>query len=336
MSVGLPTSWPRSCAAVGRGRTTSRGASPACSSTARPTWPPTGVTERRAPTSPVGPATQFQVGSVSKTLHLGGRRPPGRGGERRLGRPAWPATCPTWPSRLRPGLDLEAITVEHSAEPPGRASTATTSSSTARATTSARWPAPARCSPPATGYSYSNAGFSLAGELVEAVDGRAVPRRRASADCSARSASTAPASAPTTPSPARSPCPTGCVGEDAYVIRGAGWQPGWELGPVDWAAGGLVASVDTSCVGSLPARRPGRTTAPSLLSDELRGPASTRRWSRPTSCYSIGLDWFVRVIDGVTTSATAASPPATPPTSASSPSGVSWWPAAPTRPTAGR
>ena len=89
-------------------------------------------------------------------------------------------------------------------------------------------------------------------------------------------------------------------GGTAHVIRGAGWQPGWELGPVDRPAGGLIASVEhlmtwcrfqwtgTALDGSV------------ILTPREPRTACTRRSSRATAIEDIALDWFVWQVDGVT------------------------------------
>ena len=96
---------------------------------------------------------------------------------------------------------------------------------------------------PGTGYSYNNAAFSMAGALAEVVSGSALrvpgphrllrPLGMHSACFTADEAITRPVARP-----------HWVIDGTAHLIRGAGWQPGWELGPVDRPAGGLVASVD--------------------------------------------------------------------------------------------
>jgi CubicO group peptidase (beta-lactamase class C family) len=100
-----------------------------------------------------------------------------------------------------------------------------------------------RLFPPGTGYSYNNAAFSMAGEVIATVSGQdfasfarerlLLPLGMLNASFTADEAITYPVLLPH------------WVAEDrAYVIRNAGWQPGWELGPIDRAAGGLLASVE--------------------------------------------------------------------------------------------
>jgi hypothetical protein len=89
-------------------------------------------------------------------------------------------------------------------------------------------------------------------------------------------------------------------GSDATVLRRAGWQPGWELGPVDRAAGGLVASVEhllTWCAFQWSGRAP---DGAELLGREhlarVQAPVVEVDWERAGA-----LDWGVAQTDGVTT-----------------------------------
>src|SRR4029079_13352508 len=82
-------------------------------------------------------------------------------------------------------------------------------------------------------------------------------------------------------------------------LRAGGWQRGWELGPLDRAAGGLIASVDHLlrwCTFQLDGLADDGTA---LLSAE-----SLERLHTPvvevTPTERIGLDWFAAEIDGTT------------------------------------
>ena len=100
-----------------------------------------------------------------------------------------------------------------------------------------------RLFPPGTGFSYSNAGFSIAGAVIAAVTGQtfeAFTRERLLRPLDMTSACFT-ADEAITYSVAT---PHWIYGDRALVIRGAGWQPGWELGPVDRPAAGLIASVE--------------------------------------------------------------------------------------------
>ncbi len=88
-------------------------------------------------------------------------------------------------------------------------------------------------------------------------------------------------------------------GDRAIVIRGAGWQPGWELGPVDRPAAGLIASVEhlmTWCRF--------QQTGTSIDGSVMLSQSSLRRLHTPVvnaSCIEdIALDWHVWTIDGAT------------------------------------
>ena len=94
--------------------------------------------------------------------------------------------------------------------------------------------------PPGTLFSYSNAGFSVAGRLVEVLAERPFPEalRALVLDplglrhtfLSADEVITHRVAAPHV------------VGrERTHVLRGAGWQSGWELGAFDRPAGGLIS-----------------------------------------------------------------------------------------------
>jgi hypothetical protein len=77
------------------------------------------------------------------------------------------------------------------------------------------------------------------------------------------------------------------------VIRRAGWQPGWELRPADWAAGGLIASVD-HLLEWCRFQWSGTTRDGTELLDE----DDRRRMHTPVVNanveYDIALDWFNR------------------------------------------
>ena len=88
-------------------------------------------------------------------------------------------------------------------------------------------------------------------------------------------------------------------GGTAHVIRGLGWQPGWELGPVDRPAGGLIASVEhlmTWCRF--------QWTGTALDGSKILTRASLDRLHTPILTANlvedIAIDWFVGRIDGVT------------------------------------
>ena len=152
---------------------------------------------------------------------------------------------------------------------------------------------------PGTGFSYNNAAFSIAGELIAAVSGQSFPafvRERlldplgmATASFSADEAITHRVAAPHV-----------VLAGEAAVLRGAGWQPRWELGPVDLAAGGLVASTSHLLAWA-------RFQLTGLAADGtvLLSPPSLARMHEPVvrahDRLEIGLDWFVVRSPGGTT-----------------------------------
>jgi len=152
---------------------------------------------------------------------------------------------------------------------------------------------------PGTGFSYSNAGFSLAGEVVAAVSGlpydRFVRERLlkplgfSSAGFTADHLITYPVASP-----------HWVYEGEAHVLRGGGWQPKWELQPLDWAAGGLVATCDQLLEWGRLQWTGTDAQGARLLSEE-----SLARLHTPVvdgePLDAIALDWYVREIDGATT-----------------------------------
>jgi CubicO group peptidase (beta-lactamase class C family) len=96
---------------------------------------------------------------------------------------------------------------------------------------------------PGERYSYCNAGFSVAGEIVERVAGapfEQVVRERVLKPLGM------PASCFTADRAIfeRVALPHWVLPDtDPVLLRRAGWQPGWELAPIDHAAGGLATNV---------------------------------------------------------------------------------------------
>lgn len=152
---------------------------------------------------------------------------------------------------------------------------------------------------PGDGFSYNNAAFSIAGELVTAVSGQSfttfvrerllVPLGMTTACFTADEAITHRVAAPHVV----------LAGEPA-VLRGGGWQSGWELGPADLAAGGLVASTSHLLAWA-------RFQLAGLAADGtvLLTPGSLARMHAPVvrahDRLEIGLDWFVVASQGGTT-----------------------------------
>ncbi len=153
-----------------------------------------------------------------------------------------------------------------------------------------------RLFPPGAGFSYNNAGFSLAGAVVEAVSGQ--PFDRFVTDRLLRPLGMANATFRADDAITHSVFAPHWVFEgEAHVIRGAGWQPGWEMGPHDRAAAGLVASVDHLASWCRFQRTGTDDEGHRLLGDE-----SLARLHRPVvdadPVEDIALDWHVRDTGG--------------------------------------
>lgn len=253
-----------------------------------------GVTSIEHP-SPVGPQTLFQVGSISKTFTSAAALLLVEEGRLDLADPVARHLPHLGPAT---GLDLEAITVEralsHQSGFDGDHLFVVGASEGLAALAGAR-----RLFDPGTGYSYSNAGFSLIGAVIEAVTGRsfeAFVRERLLRPLGMSSATFRADEAITNPVA----LPHWVFEGTAHLIRKAGWQPGWELAPIDHAAAGLIASVDHLLEWC---RFQG--TGATVDGSALLGPASLQRLHTPLVradlTEEVGLDWSVRPIDGVTT-----------------------------------
>ena len=153
---------------------------------------------------------------------------------------------------------------------------------------------------PGRGFSYSNAGFSIAGELVACVAGQPFDvflRHRLLEPLGLRSAGFRADEVITFPVAS----PHWVWEGQAHVVRGGGWQPRWELGPLDWAAGGLVATVEHLL-------RWGRFQWEGTADDDAQvlSAESLARLHHPVveraePLDQVALDWYVRDIDGVRT-----------------------------------
>lgn len=145
---------------------------------------------------------------------------------------------------------------------------------------------------PGTGWSYNNAGFSIVGEVIAAAAGvpfESFVRERlldplgmATAGFRADDVITRDVAAP-----------HWVFDGAAYVLRGIGWQPGWELTPLDRAAGGLVASVNHLLEWCRFQWSGTGLDGTRLLTDD-----SLRRLHHPVTAEvrpgeSVALDWFV-------------------------------------------
>jgi CubicO group peptidase (beta-lactamase class C family) len=244
--------------------------------------------------SPVTPATRFQVGSVTKTFASAVVMLLAEEGRLALDDPVG-AHLPDLAAAT--GLDTDAITIEialsHQAGFDGDHLfiTADAAKEGLSALRDAR-----RMFPPGEGCSYNNAGFSIVGAVVEAVTGQSfadVVRVRLLRPLGLKGAGFRADDIITYPVAS----PHVVVDREAYVIRRAGWQPGWELEPIDHAAGGLVANVEHLLTWAR-FQGTGRGADGSSLLDTV----SLERLHTPLVqadiVHSIGLDWFVRDIDG--------------------------------------
>jgi CubicO group peptidase (beta-lactamase class C family) len=240
----------------------------------------------------VTPASLFQVGSISKTFTSAAVMLLVQEGRLALEDPVAKHLPDLGPAT---GLDLEAITVEralsHQAGFDGDHLFVAREWDDLTTLRGAR-----RLFAPGTGYSYNNAGFSIVGAIITAVSGESFEsfvRNRLLRPLGMRSAGFTADEVITSPVAA----PHWVNGANAHVIRGAGWQPGWELGPVDRPAGGLIASVEhlmTWCRF--------QWTGTALDGSEILSRESLGRLHSPvveaTCIEDIGLDWFVWQIDG--------------------------------------
>ena len=152
---------------------------------------------------------------------------------------------------------------------------------------------------PGTGFSYNNAAFSIAGAVIEAVAGESYAsfiRHRLLVPLDMKSACFRADDAITH----RVAAPHLVIGDEAAVLRRAGWQPGWELSVVDHAAGGLLASVE-----HLLAWARFQWTGQAADGTQLLSTASLERLHTPVVSEDVNtdvaLDWFVHTTDGVTT-----------------------------------
>lgn len=250
-----------------------------------------GVTHVEHPQA-VGPATLFQVGSITKTFTSAAVMVLVEEGALALEDPV---------GRYLPdlgaatGLDFEAISVEralsHQAGFDGD-HLFVQREEDIEALAGAR-----RLFPPGGGFSYNNAGFSVVGAVIEAVAGQSFEsflRARLLRPLGLVSATFRADEAITN----QVAMPHWVFEGIPHVLRKAGWQPGWELGPVDRPAGGLVASVE-----HLLAWCRFQRTGTALDGTAILQPESLRRLHTPVvqaDCVEgIALDWSVRTVDGV-------------------------------------
>lgn len=241
-----------------------------------------GVTNVEHPL-PVTDTTLFQVASITKTFVSTAVLMLAEEGKLTLEDPVGKHLPDL---AVRTGLDSDVITVEHLLSHQagfdgdhlfvGRVPDSLDQLATAR-----------RLFEPGTGVSYNNAAFSIAGELIAEVSGRpfeAFVKERLLKPLGIRGHFTADACITH-----RVAAPHFVADGRTAVLRGTGWQPGWELGPVDRAAGGLITSVD----GLLKWARFHLGGGDGIVSKE-----SLARMHTPLVWLDrftgIGLDWFVQ------------------------------------------
>ena len=250
-----------------------------------------GVTNVEFP-NPITPATQFQIGSVTKTFTSAAVMVLVQEGRLSLGDPISRHLPELGPAT---GLDLHSTTLEHAlshqAGFDGDHLFTTSGAHDLSALVGAR-----RLFDPGTGYSYNNAGFSIAGAVIEAVSGEdfaSFVRKRLLKPLGLRGAGFRADDVITYPVAS----PHVVVDAKAFVLRRAGWQPGWELEPVDHAAGGLVASAEHLLTWARFQKSGTAADGATILSQE-----SLARLHTPVVnadlVEDIALDWFVRDIDG--------------------------------------
>lgn len=254
-----------------------------------------GVTNAEFPL-PVDGSTRFQVGSISKTVASAALMLLVEAGSVDLA-----AAASTYLPDLDlvgegTGVDLRAVTVEqllshrsgidgdHFLVHGGRELTQLRDAR--------------RLFDPGCGYSYSNAGFTLAGAVIEAVSGQSYADfvRTRLFEPLAMGASTFRADDVVTYGVA---APHFVYDGESFVLRGIGWQPGWELVELDRPAAGLLSTVDDLLVWVT-----FQWTGAGADGSALLGTESLARLHRPVTradvLDAIALDWFLRDHGGVT------------------------------------
>ena len=95
--------------------------------------------------------------------------------------------------------------------------------------------------PPGGGWSYNNAGFALAGRVVEVLTGR--PYASALRDLVLGPLGLAGTFVTADEAITHRTALPHASAKRPRILRGAGWQPGWQLGRADVPLGGLISSV---------------------------------------------------------------------------------------------
>lgn len=149
---------------------------------------------------------------------------------------------------------------------------------------------------PGQGWSYNNAAFSLAGRLAEVLAGTSYVdalRTRVLMPAGIEHAFTSADEVVTH----RVAAPHAVLGEHEIVLRGMGWQPGWELSELDVPAGGLI-----TCVPEL-LRWAGVHLGelPGPLDDHHRLAMQERVGPAGGNTDAMGLSWLHATLGGVAT-----------------------------------
>jgi CubicO group peptidase (beta-lactamase class C family) len=196
-----------------------------------------GVTSIEDPV-PVNSATLFQVGSITKTFTSAAIQLLADDGALAFDDPV-AKHLPELGATT--GLDANAITIEHLLSHQsgfdGDHLFAQKSADVAELRNARR------LFEPGAAYSYNNAAFSIAGLVIEEVSGEPFERfmrQRFFKPLGMHSACFRADDAIVQ----RVAMPHVTIEGTPFVIRRMGWQPGWELQPIDWPAGGLIASVE--------------------------------------------------------------------------------------------
>ncbi len=251
-----------------------------------------GVTSVEHPLD-VTPSTLFQACSITKTFTSAAVML--LVGEGRVGLDdAVSKHLPDLGERI--GIDLDEVTVEHLLS--HRAGFDGDRLMTARASTLDALRGARVLFAPGEGFSYNNAAFSIAGELITAIAGQpyeSFVRDRLLRPLGMDTACFTADEAITQ----RVAIPHAVLGGNQFVVRGLGPHPGWHFAPSDAPAGGLLASLE-----HLLAWGRFQLTGEARDGKVLLNQESLKRMHTPVvsvdQTMDIALDWFVSETDGVT------------------------------------
>lgn len=254
-----------------------------------------GITNAEHPL-PVDPTTLFQIASITKTFTATALMTFVQSGRIALDDPV---VRHLRDLHLGPDVDPESVTVEmlltHRAGWDGDV-LFSTPGNPALSSVPARIGGFRRLFAPGDNWSYNNAAFSVTGCLVEALadEPYAAALRRLVLDPVGISHAFTTADEIVTH---RVAAPHAVLGEDAIVLRGFGWQPGWQLSDLDVPAGGIA-----TCVTEL--LRWGAVALgeiPGPLDDRHRLMMQERRHGAGGNTDSMGLGWLHADLGGVAT-----------------------------------